>query len=102
MYEESIQVPLMVPSMVCYPKEIQPGSVNENMVLNLDFSETFLEYAGVKIPGDMQGKSIRPLLQERENNNWRTSFYYLYYEYPGPHKVRPHYGTWNAQYKLIY
>lgn len=98
MFEESIQVPLMVR----YPKEIRPGSSNNNMVLNLDFPETFLDYAGINIPDDMQGESFRPLLQEQEKVNWRESFYYHYYEYPGPHKVRPHYGTRNSNYKLIY
>src|SRR5262249_29183507 len=32
----------------------------------------------------------------------RKSFYYHYYEYPGPHKVRRHYGVVTARYKLVY
>ena len=28
--------------------------------------------------------------------------YYHYYEYPGPHRVRPHYGVRGERYKLIH
>lgn len=41
MYEESLHMPLVVR----YPREIRPGSVNKDIVLNLDFAETFLDYA---------------------------------------------------------
>jgi len=98
MYEESIRIPLMVR----YPAEIPAGLENDNVVLNLDFGETFLDYAGVEIPGDMQGESMRDLMRGVKNPEWRDSIYYHYYEYPGPHKVRPHYGVRTDRYKLIY
>ena len=34
--------------------------------------------------------------------NWRTSFYYHYYEFPGWHDVRRHYGVTTGRYKLIH
>ena len=34
--------------------------------------------------------------------DWRTSFYYQYYEYPVPHHVRPHYGVVTDRYKLVH
>ena len=34
--------------------------------------------------------------------DWRTSFYYHYYEYPGPHSVRKHYGVVTDRYKLFH
>lgn len=98
MYEESIRVPLLVR----YPGAVRPGSVNENVVMNLDLAETFLDYAGVEIPADMQGKSLRPLLREEADEGIREVIYYHYYEYPGPHDVRPHYGVRSDRYKLIY
>ena len=71
------------------------------MVQNLDFAETFLDYAGVGIPRDMQGKSMRPLLEER-TDRIREDIYYHYYEYPGVHSVKRHYGIRTERYKLIH
>ena len=98
MYEESLRMPLVVR----YPKEIKPGSVNGDIVLNLDFGETFLDYAGVAVPADMQGRSLRPLLQGQTPGDWRTSMYYHYYEYPAVHSVKRHYGVRTRRYKLIH
>src|SRR6266542_735790 len=50
MYEESLRMPFLIQ----YPGVIKPGSVNKDMVLNLDFAQTFLDFAGAKAPGDMQ------------------------------------------------
>ena len=30
--------------------------------MNLDFAETFLDYAGARVPDDMQGRSLRPIV----------------------------------------
>jgi arylsulfatase A-like enzyme len=48
------------------------------MVLNIDLAPTFLDLAGVPIPGEIQGKSWRPLLSGQEAA-WRTSFFYEYF-----------------------
>jgi arylsulfatase A-like enzyme len=42
-----------------------------------------------------------PVLQGRTPADWRTCFYYQYYEYPKPHHVRPHYGIVTDRYKLV-
>ena len=97
-YEESLRMPLLIR----YPKEIRAGSVNDDIVLNLDFASTFLDFAGVDIPGDMQGGSLRPLLNGKTPSEWRTSMYYHYYEYPGAHAVKRHYGIRTKRYKLIH
>ncbi len=98
MYEESLRMPLLVR----YPKEIKPGSVNEDIVLNLDFGPTFLDFAGVEKPPDMQGRSIRNLLRRKRSKDWRKSMYYHYYEYPAVHSVKRHYGVRTRRYKLIH
>ena len=99
MYEESLRVPLLVR----YPGHIKPGSVSDAFVLNEDFAETFLGYAGAPIPPDMQGHSIRPLLEGGGVTpaDWRKSMYYHYYEFPQPHHVQPHIGVRTDRYKLI-
>ena len=47
--------------MVRWPGKIKRGAVNTDLVQNLDFAETFLDAAGVTVPGDMQGQSMLPL-----------------------------------------
>ena len=98
MYEESFRTPLLVR----WPKKIKPGSVSTSMAMNLDFAETFLELAGAKIPADMQGASLVPILEGKEPVDWRTAMYYHYYEFPGAHSVARHYGIRTARYKLIH
>lgn len=97
MYEESFRTPLIA----WWPKRIKAGSVNTDLVQNIDFAETFLDLAGAKIPADMQGKSLVPLLKGNTPKDWRKSLYYHYYEYPGAHAVRRHEGILNKRYKLI-
>lgn len=98
MYEESLRTPLLVR----WPGVVAPGSVNRAIVSNLDFAETFLDLAGAPIPGDMQGRSFVPLLSGRTPGDWRKSLYYHYYEYPGAHSVRRHYGVATERYRLIH
>ncbi|MBS3772524.1 MAG: sulfatase [Bacteroidales bacterium] len=98
MYEESLRMPLLVR----YPKEVEAGSVNEDIVLNLDFAPTFLDYAGVEKPEQMQGRSLRPVLKGETPPNWRESMYYHYYEYPAWHATKRHYGIRTDRYKLIH
>lgn len=96
-FEESVRTPLVVR----WPGVAKPGSVSPALVSNLDFGETFLDAAGVPIPAEMQGRSLRPILHGEKPADWRTSFYYQYYEYPVPHRVRPHYGVVTDRYKLV-
>jgi arylsulfatase A-like enzyme len=98
MYEESLRMPFLIR----YPEVIRPGSVNKDMVLNLDFAETFLDYAGAKIPGDMQGRSFRPILEGRRPKDWRKSMYYRYWMHMADHGIPAHYGVRTDRYKLIY
>ncbi len=97
MYEESARMPLLAR----WPGVIKPGSVNDDLVSNLDFAETFLDAAGVQVPDDMQGRSLVPLFKGHTPEDWRKSFYYHYYEFPGAHSVRRHYGVRTDRYKLI-
>lgn len=97
MYEESLRTPLLVR----YPAEIPAGSTSNALVQNLDFAPTLLDYAGVEIPSDMQGKSFRKLVSQQDTT-WRNAVYYTYYEYPSIHMVKRHYGIRTDRYKLIH
>jgi len=96
-FEESLRTPLLVR----WPGVTSPGSVNNDIVSNVDFAETILDAAGAAIPADMQGRSLRPVLAGMTPSDWRKAFYYHYYEYPTPHHVRPHYGVVTDRYKLV-
>ncbi|WP_417384361.1 sulfatase [Gimesia sp.] len=100
MYEESYRMPLLAR----WPGVIKPGSVNNDLVSNLDFAETFLNIAQVPIPADMQGVSLVPLFKGEEVK-WRDSLYYHYYEFyndrRSAHMVRRHNGVRTKRYKLI-
>mgnify|MGYP002780272576 CR=1 FL=1 len=41
------------------------------------------------------------MLKRQTPADWRKSFYYHYYEYPGPHAVRRHYGVVTDRFKLV-
>jgi arylsulfatase A-like enzyme len=96
-FEESLRTPLLVR----WPGVTPAGSVCSDIVSNVDFAETFLEAAGQPVPADMQGRSLVPLLRGETPADWRKSFYYQYYEFPQPHRVRPHYGVVTDRYKLV-
>jgi arylsulfatase A-like enzyme len=97
-FEESLRTPLLVR----WPGVVKPGSRFDRIVSNLDFAETFLDAAGAVIPSEMQGRSLLPIFKGQVPADWRTSFYYHYYEYPGPHNVRRHYGVVTDRYKLVH
>ncbi|GIZ10218.1 sulfatase [Flavobacterium sp. UMI-01] len=97
MYEESFRTPILVK----YPKEIKAGTVIDELVQNLDFAPTFLDYAGVPIPKEVQGESLRKLMAGKASE-WRDAIYYTYYEFPGEHHVKRHYGVRTDRYKLIH
>lgn len=98
MYNESFKTPLLIK----WPNMITPGTTEDEMVQNLDFAQTFLEMAGINAPEDMQGKSLVPLITGK-NETWdREAVYYHYYEYPGEHAVKRHYGIATKEFKLIH
>lgn len=102
MYEESFRMPFLIR----WPGVIQPGSRCSELTSNLDFAETFLDIAGVDIPSDMQGVSLKPLFCGATPSDWRQSLYYHYYEFyedrRSAHMVRRHYGVRTPRYKLIH
>jgi arylsulfatase A-like enzyme len=50
----------------------------------------------------MQGRSLLPLLEGATPTDWRDAIYYQYFEYPGWHAVRRHYGVRTQRFKLIH
>ena len=97
-YEESIRMPFIVR----YPKKVKAGTVNEDVVTNIDFAPTFLDLAGIKTTEKLQGKSFKPVLEGKTPKDWRQAAYYHYYEFPYWHHIQPHYGIRTQKYTLAH
>ena len=96
MYEESLKMPFVIR----YPKAIQPGKVDDHIILNTDFAATFLDYAGIEPHPTMQSVSFRRILEGKDPSDWRDSMYYRYYK---SHFNTPsHWGVRTKEHKLIY
>ena len=98
MYEESLRMPFLIR----YPREVAPGSINRDMILNVDFPATFLDCAGTEVPSSFQGRSFISLLRGETPPDWQTSMYYRYWMHGAHHNVCAHYGVRTLRYKLIY
>jgi len=99
MYEESMRTPLIVRM----PESNREAALVPDLVQNIDYAPTILDLAGVQVPEEMQGASLKPFLSGQATGKWRDSLYYHYYEYPhGWHAVRKHYGVRTETHKLIH
>jgi arylsulfatase A-like enzyme len=96
-FEESLRTPLLVR----WPGVAGPGLVDGRITSLLDLAPTFCAAAGVPAPEGVHGRSLVPLLKGEPPADWRTSFYYHFYEYPAVHSVRRHYGVVTDRYKLV-
>jgi N-acetylglucosamine-6-sulfatase len=97
MHEESIRVPLLAR----YPKLIRPGTVVDQMVLNIDLAPSILEICGAEPLEKIHGRSWVPLLRGK-TKGWRTSWFYEYnYEkqFPYTPNVR---GIRTADWKYVH
>jgi arylsulfatase A-like enzyme len=91
-----------MPFLARYPKEIKAGTVNSDIILNIDFAHTFMDFAGLGRDQYMDGESFRTNLQGRTAENWRKSMYYRYWMHDdGDHHVPGHYGVRTKDHKLI-
>lgn len=94
-FEESLRMPMIIRA----PGRLEPGTVCDDIVLNIDFAPLLLDYAGVKTPPRMQGRSFRENLTGHTPDDWRQGMYYRYWM----HEKRPaHYGYRTPQYKLVF
>ncbi|MBM3762015.1 MAG: sulfatase [Acidobacteria bacterium] len=98
MYDEALRMPFVAR----YPREIPAGSVNRDILLNVDFAHTFMDYAILGRDQYMDGESFRTNLQGRTVDNWRQSMYYRYWMHDdSAHHVPAHYGVRTKDHKLI-
>ncbi|KAI0410297.1 arylsulfatase B [Xylaria grammica] len=99
MYEESFQMPFLVR----YPAGIQAGTTCDNIICNVDFAPTFLDYAQLPVPSYMQGASFKALLGGATPEDWQQIAYHRYWMHNDIiHHAYAHYGVRDQRYKLIY
>ena len=95
MYEPALHQPLLVRG-----PGVEVGAVHESMVNHVDLAPTLLDYAGLPIPEDMQGYSIRPIL-EGAAGQVRDASYYHFYSH-GDNNLPEMIGVRTKDYKLIH
>ena len=96
MFEESFKMPFVIR----WPGKIKPGSRPKALIQNIDYAPTFLDFAGLKAPPEVQGKSLLPVLLD-SSKTIHDSLYYAYYEI-GEHAVPQHFGVRTKTHKLFY
>jgi hypothetical protein len=88
MYEAAIHIPLLIR----YPLEVAPSSVSDDFVVNIDFAETLLDYAGANpLPG-AQGRSMRPILRGKAPPDWISELSYCYWMHRAHFDIPAHLG----------
>ena len=81
---------------------MKAGSVNEDIVTNIDFAPTLLDLAQIDTDQKMQGRSFKSVLKGSTPKDWEQAMYYHYYEFPYWHHVQPHYGIRTQKYTLAH
>lgn len=91
-YEESIRIPFFVVG-----PDVR-STKSEEMVLNIDIFPTILDLAGIKIPKETDGESLKKVVFNGKALNRKS----IFYEAPLPvHGTYPHYAIRTAEWKYI-
>jgi len=99
MYEESLRMPFIIR----YPGAIKAGSRTNSIIENVDFAPTLLDFAGVKAPEVMQGRSFKTICETNtEPADWKQSAYYRYWMHLWHHDNPGMMGLRTKTHKLIF
>lgn len=88
LYEGGIKEPFIFN----FPKKIKRGQIKNNLIYFPDVMPTLAEYAHAKLPQNIDGISIKPLLEGKKQN---TDNRILYWEFPGT-QVAVRKAKWKA------
>ena len=97
MYDTSIKVP----TAVRWPGVIEPGTVIDSTMTNLDWFPTICAMAGIALPEEatIRGRDLTPLLRREAADDWENSYYG---EYSTLHQSKTQMRCWRtAEFKLI-
>ena len=96
-YEASIRIPLLFH----WPKAIKPGSICSAIATNIDVAPTLLALAGIPIPAEVDGSSLRKFLFEPGSVDERPPFVYEYYWDPSFPHTPTTFAVRKERFKLI-
>ncbi len=99
MYEPSLRVPLIV-----YDPRIAPAERAKTVdafALSIDMAPTLLDFAGLKAPETMQGRSLVPLLEGEVPADWRQDLFYEYNFIMFPGDIPSSIGVRDKRWKYI-
>ena len=98
-YDESARMPFIVR----YPKKIPAGIRSDALIENVDYPALMLDYAGIDIPGNFQGRSFRSICETgQEPRDWKQAVYYRYWMYMAHHDNPGEMSIRTKTHKLIY
>ena len=95
-YEESAKLPLIVRAPRIVP---DPGTVRDQIALNIDIAPTLLELAGLNLPKYVEGESLLPILRDAEAAS-REAFLMEFWRYY-PENTPSYRGVRTRRYKYI-
>ncbi|MEM9235965.1 MAG: sulfatase [Verrucomicrobiota bacterium] len=99
MFDETQKMPFLVR----YPKTIKPGQRTDAIIENVDYGPTILDFAGVKTPDSMQGRSFKAICETgKEPEGWKQEAYYRYWMHMAHHDNPGQMGIRTKTHKLIY
>ena len=96
-YEESIRIPFLI----YWPDTVRPGARCSELVSNIDVAPTMLDLAGVEIPEQIDGSSLRRLLSDPTADEIRDWLLYEYYWEPAFPQTPTTFAMRDRRYKFI-
>jgi len=98
-YDPSMRMPFIVR----YPKSIKAGVRSDAIIENVDFPALMLDFAGIDVPSDMQGRSFKSICETGEEpDDWKKSAYYRYWMHMAHHDNPGQMAIRTKTHKLIY
>jgi len=69
LYDEACHIPFII----SYPDQLKKNVIDTNHLISngLDLIPTICDFAGIKTPDYLEGKSIRPLCEKNNDSKWR-------------------------------
>lgn len=98
-YDPSMRMPFIVR----YPRSIPAGQRTDAIVENVDYPATMLDFAGLEVPGSMQGRSFKSICETgKEPEDWKQAAYYRYWMHMAHHDNPGEMAIRTKTHKLIY
>lgn len=79
-FEESLRIPFMIRYSALQAGGT--GRISSELALTVDLAPTILDIAGLAVPAEMQGHSLRPLIENQVPSDWQDSFFFSYTDDP--------------------